>query len=240
MSKQTHIPTPQQVQLVRWTASLGAVTAEAAAHRLGVSVPSARARLAVAQRCNLLARERPLAGRPALFTLTRAGQRACDARGIQVCRVSPSNANHLIACAAAAAALEHAYPDHRLVGERELRRDERDHRGPLASAQIGASHASYSHLHRPDLVLWPSASVGGLPVAVEVELTVTAPRRLAEICRAWARCRTGAGVLYLALPTVERALSRAVVEARAREQVTVVPLLALPGMGAHVGQGLAD
>jgi hypothetical protein len=82
-----------------------------------------------------------------------------------------------------------------------------------------------------------------LPVAVEVELTIKAPRRLVEICRAWARCRRVAGVLYLAPATlpadVERALSRAVAEARACEEVIVVPLSALPGVGVDAGGGSA-
>ena len=68
MSKSTHPPTPEQIEFVRWTASLGAVTAEALAHRRGVSVASARARLVAARRASLLARERPLSEHPALFT----------------------------------------------------------------------------------------------------------------------------------------------------------------------------
>ncbi len=232
MTRQTHPPTLEQIDVLRWTASLGAVTADALALRLDITSASARARLSVAQRRGLLSRDRPLVGHPALFSLTRAGLRACDARGIQACQVRSSNANHLTVCAAVAASLERCYPHHRLVGERELRRDEREHGHPLASAQLGALYGGESRLHNPDLVLWPCDHDGGLPVAVEVELTLKAPRRLVEICRAWARCRTVAGVLYLAPLDVERALSRAVAEARASEQIVVLPLAALPGVGA--------
>ncbi|MGA9875457.1 MAG: hypothetical protein WBQ21_06590 [Solirubrobacteraceae bacterium] len=235
MRELTHPPTPEQLDLTRWTASLGAVTPEALAHRLGVSVRSARARLAVAQRHGLLAGDRPLSGRPTLFTATRDGLRACDARGIQACKVSYSNANHLIVCAAVAAALESCYPGHRLTGERELRRDEREHGHPLASARLlGGAHADDGGLHRPDLVLWPDARTGDLPVAVEVELTIKGPRRLVDICRSWARCRTVAGVLYLAPGEVERALLRAIAEARASELVAVLPLSSLPGAEAAI------
>jgi hypothetical protein len=234
MSQQDHPPTPEQVEIVRWAASLGAITAEALALRLDTTPASARARLTVAQRRGLLSRDCPLSGRPPLFTLTRAGLRACDARGIQGCRVSPSNAHHLIVCAVVAAALERCYPHHRVVGERELRRDEREHGRPLASAQLGALHGGESRLHRPDLVLWPSGPDGELPVPVEVELTVKAPRRLLDICRAWARCRTVAGVLYLAPGDVRRALSRAAAEAHALDRIAVVPLSALPGVGADL------
>ncbi len=234
MSRQNHPPTLEQIELVRWAASLGAVTAEALALRDGVSFASARARLAVARRRGLLSRDRPLAGRPALFTTTRVGLRACGARGIQACRVSPTSAHHLITCAAVAAALERCYPDHRVAGERELRRDEREHGLPLASGRLAGAHTDGSALHRPDLVLWPNARDRGLPVVVEVELTVKAPRRLVEICRAWARCRTVAGVLYIAPTKVERALSRAVAEACASELVVVLPLSSLAGVEAAV------
>ncbi len=72
-------------------------------------------------------------------------------------------------------------------------------------------------------MLWPE-DPGELPVAVEVELTVKAPRRLTGICRAWARSRCVAGVLYLAATEVERAVQRAIEQAHAHEQVVVVPL----------------
>jgi hypothetical protein len=224
MRQQDRPPTPEQIQIARWTASLGAVTAEALAQRTGTSVGSARAKLLAARRRKLLANVRPLSGRPSLFTITRAGLRACETRGIRICEVSPSNANHLIVCAATAAVLERRYPHHRLIGERELRRDEREWGRPLASAKLAASSGARGLLHRPDLVLWPHDVDGGLPVAVEVELTIKSALRLVEICRAWARCRMVAGVIYFAPEDVQRALRRAVATARAFERVVVVPL----------------
>ena len=165
-----------------------------------------RASLAAAERQRLLVRSRPLAERPALYTLTCAGWRACGLPGRGPRRVSASNALHHIACAEAAAGLEHCYPEHFAIGERALRCGE----------------------HRPDLLLCPRDELAGeLPVAVEVELTVKAPRRLEAICRAWARCREVAGVLYLATETAERALLRAIEQADASQQVVIVPLDAL-------------
>ena len=224
MRQQDRPPTPEQIEIVRWTASLGAVTAEALAQRTGVSVASARAKLIVARRRKLLASARPLSGRPVLFTTTRAGLRACQTHDIDVCTVSSSNANHLIVCAATAAMLERRYPHHRLIGERELRRDERERGHPLASAKLATSHGRQGRLHCPDLVLYPHDPDGGLPLAVEVELTIKSSERLIEICRAWARCRTIAGVIYFAPEDVQRALMRAVTKVRAFEQVVVVPL----------------
>ncbi|HTD08983.1 MAG TPA: hypothetical protein VK680_08845, partial [Solirubrobacteraceae bacterium] len=48
-----------------------------------------------------------------------------------------------------------------------------------------------------------------------------------EICRAWARSRCVAGVLYLASPDVERPLARAIAQAQAAERIAAVPLAAL-------------
>lgn len=224
MRQQDRPPTPEQIEIARWTASLGAVTAEALAQRTGVSVASARAKLIAARRRKLLASARPLSGRPMLFTTTRAGLRACQTGDIDVCEVSSSNANHLIMCAATAAVLECRYPHHRLIGERELRRDERERGHQLASAKLATSHGLQGRLHRPDLVLYPHDPDGGLPLAVEVELTIKSPERLVEICRAWARCRTIAGVIYFAPEDVQRALWRAVAKVHAFEQVVIVPL----------------
>jgi hypothetical protein len=167
-----------------------------------------------------------------LYTVTRAGLCAAGASALDPCRVSASNALHLIECAHVAAALERCYPDHRVQGERELRSEERECHRALASAELaigvrGDRSEVGQPRHRPDLVLWPLDPVGGLPVAVEVELTVKAPERLAEICRAWARARQVAGVLYLAPPEVERALLRAIERAHAHDRVVVVPLDAL-------------
>jgi hypothetical protein len=224
-------PSPERMTLMQWTARMGAVTAEALAIGQSTAVASARGRLQAAERAGLLTHRRPLAGEPALYTLTRAGMSRCGLRGLDPCRVSAANAHHLIVCAWVAANLERCYPDHLVAGERELRRDERERGVSLASARLGVGPDGGPLLHRPDLVLWPerSGAGGGLPVAVEVELTVKAPRRLTEICRAWARCRTVAGVLYIAAPEVARAMERAIDRARAQAQIVVVGLDALPG-----------
>jgi hypothetical protein len=222
-------PSHKRKAIVHWTAGMGAVTAEAVSVHLGVSAASARGRLRAAEGERLLKRCRPLTGHPALYTVTRTGLRKAEARGIEPCTVSAANALHLIECARVAAALERCYPDHRVQGERELRCEERERQCALASADVGIGLRGERGLrHHPDLVLWPLDGAAGPPVAVEVELTVKAPERLAAICRAWARARCVAGVLYLAPPEVERAVLRAIDRAQAHERVVVVPLDALP------------
>ncbi len=226
--KAPDIQTPARTAILQWVARIGAVTDQALAVHTGTTVASARARLLAAGRAGLLARHRPLTSQPSLYTVTRTGMRVSGLGGLDLCRVSSSNALHLIECARIAAALEGCYADYRVLGERELRRDERERGRPLASARLGEGLVGGPPLHRPDLVLWPTHSNGELPVAVEVELTIKAPRRLLEICRSWARCRCVAGVLYLAPPEVEQALARAVERAQAEERIAVVPLDALP------------
>jgi hypothetical protein len=218
---------PARLKIVQWAARIGAVTAEAFAQREACSVRSARARLDAAVRAGFLARTRPLAQQPALYTVTRAGLRASGLRGFEPSRISAANAAHAIVCARVAVALERAYPDHRLLGERELRREERESGVALASASLGAGTRNESPAHRPDLVLWPERAERSLPVAVEVELTVKAPPRLHAICRAWARCRCVAGVLYLVPAEVRHPLERAIEKAHAGERIVVVDLEAL-------------
>jgi hypothetical protein len=220
---------PERLSMLRWTVRFGAVTPEALAQHGGWTLASARGRLLAAERAGLLRGRRVLAGAPVLYTATRAGLRASGLRGLEPCRVTVANAPHTIECARVAAALERAYPDHRVMGERELRRDEREAATQLASAHLGREPGGRPLLHRPDLVLWPkeASSEERLPVAVEVELTIKAPRRLLEICRAWARCRCVAGTLYLVSPDVERPLARAIAQAQAGGRVAAVPLAAL-------------
>lgn len=219
----------KRAALVGWAARLGAVSAEALAHRSGSSLAAARGRLQAAVRAGMLTRSDLLAGRPALYSATRAGLRECGQIGLSPCRVTASNAGHLGACAIVAAALEQACPDHLVAGERELRRDEREHGAALASARLPGSSESGDLLHRPDLVLWPTPAAGVLPIAVEVEITLKGQRRLRRICCAWARCRLVAGVLYLVTDEVAGPLRRAVAGAEAEQWITVLQLGSLPG-----------
>jgi hypothetical protein len=225
MSMRDGSHSPEQLAIVRWTAGLGAVTAAALAGHERRTLASSRGLLLSAERAGLLSSSRLLARAPTLYTVTRAGLRAAGVHGLESSRVSVANAPHAIACAEAAVALERAYPDHEVMGERELRCEEREAGKPLASAQIGG--AGVPTLHRPDLVLWPDGATTRLPVAVEVELTVKASARLLGICRAWARCSYVAGTLYLTTPEVQRPLARAIDRAQAHEQIVAVSLDAL-------------
>ncbi|HEY1687277.1 MAG TPA: hypothetical protein VGF95_00255 [Solirubrobacteraceae bacterium] len=216
-------------------ARLGAVTAEALAPLKGVTLGTAKSELSRLARLGLVSSCRPLRDQPSLYTVTSEGMNACGEQGLTRCKVTPGSAPHLIACAAVAAKLAYSCQGHRLAGERELRRDEGVQGGPLASATLGVGKDGAKLLHRPDLVLWPLRQVGKgdgqageerrrLPVVVEVELTLKSRERLAEICSAWARCDLVAGVLYVAVPEVERALAQAIAGSEASGRIVVLPL----------------
>jgi hypothetical protein len=162
--------------------------------------------------------QRLLHGAPALHTLTRRGLRAAARPELDPVAVSASGFAHLLAVARVAAAL--AAAGHAVGGERELRAWERLEGRPLASAEIGLARDGTIALHRPDLVCWGP----GLPVAIEVEMTVKAPERLAAIVRGWARSRLIAGVVYYATPAAGRALARAIRSECAQGRVVVSEL----------------
>ena len=63
---------------------------------------------------------------------------------------------------------------------------------------------------------------------VEVELTVKAPRRLAQICRGWARARHIRHTYYLATPAAAAAVQRAVKATRGEDRITILAVDRVP------------
>lgn len=221
------LPPPNESHLatVAWAARLGAVTAEALALLKDISLGTAKTELSRLAGLGLLKSCRPLRDQPSLYTATSDGMSLCGEQELTQCKVTPGGASHLIACAAVAARLACSCPGHRLAGERELRREESMHGGPLASATLEAGKDGAEMLHRPDLVLWPRE--GGRPVAVEVELTLKSRERLTAICQAWVRSELVAGVLYVAVREVERALRQMRDGLEANERFAVLSLAEL-------------
>jgi hypothetical protein len=73
-------------------------------------------------------------------------------------------------------------------------------------------------LHRPDLVLLTDEG----PIAIEVELTPKAPRRLEAIVGAWARTDRVWEVHYYCEPgQTRRAVKRAVAKVRADDKIAI-------------------
>jgi hypothetical protein len=200
-------------ELLRWAAGLGAVTAEALAAREHEPRPaSARGRLVAARRAGLMEEWRPLRG-TVLYTVTRAGVRAGGIAGVAPVRVSAAVAAHAAECCAAAVALEASYGDaYAVLGEPAMR-----------AIGVGFASAPGGRSHRPDLLLLPRAG-DELPIAVEIELTVKSPRRLATICRDWARERGVAGAIYMTPPEVDAHLRRAIHRSGAGDRIAVLGL----------------
>ncbi len=228
--ERTTAAAPGRLELLRWTAGLGAVSAEALARREGTSVPSARGRLTAAERDGSVRAWRLLRGQPTLYTVTSAGLRAAGLASLAAGRIGPGTALHAAACCEAAVSLEASFPSLSLLGEPALRRREADRGAPLAvlpgaGAKLAGGRAGMgAGTHRPDLLLVAARETGCRPVAVEVELTVKAPERIAAICRAWARSREVSGVLYLASPQALTAVERAIGAARAERRIVALPL----------------
>jgi len=216
--------TERREELLRWAASLGAVTAEALAARAhGERQASARGRLAAAERAGHMRSWAPLRGHPPLYTVTGSGLRAAGIAGLASVRVSAAGATHAAAVAGAAARMERAYPGHAVLGEPAIssaaRRGDRALGGlcPVLTGRAGP------HTHRPDLALVPAAPRGALPIAVEIELSAKSRARLDAICRAWARHRGVAGVIYVtATGAVHRAVLDAIERVDARERIVIL------------------
>lgn len=151
-------------------------------------------------------------------------------------RLSAGGFRHAWQLAGAAVALYAHLPDWHQLSERELRACEGDGQRPLASVALGVLPDGRRALHRPDLALLDGEDH---VLAIEVELSVKAARRLQAIARAYARARHLSHVYYLATPPAARAVSRAVAEVRAGDRVTVLPLGGVDALAAAVRAGRA-
>ncbi len=204
--------------MLDWLARIGPGSAAELAGACGLGARSVHTRLRVLEDAGMVRSVALLRGAPALYAITRRGLRAGGRGELEPVAISAAGFAHLLAVARVAAALGRGGAW--VGGEQELRAWERLEGRALASAEVGLARDGSAALHRPDLVCWDGAK----PTAVEVELTVKAPERLATIVRGWARSRLVAGAVYYAAPAAERALARAVRSACAEGRVVVVAL----------------
>jgi hypothetical protein len=246
----------QRAGMIAWTTALGAITAEALAERSELSIDAAREGLDEAVDLGLLEKHSVLVGYSDLYTATNAGRRLARKhaaaggyaypQGLRVARVSIKDARHTIACASVLAALERRYRGHRVIGERELHRDEREQRRRLASVDIRRHGERGSH--HPDIVIWPPPMSGEpppLPIVVEVELKLKSRKELTRICCAFARSRQIEAALYYAETLkVEERLLDVIEEVKAQEMIVVNPLSeivsSLPGFELTPWQAEGD
>jgi hypothetical protein len=245
MTTATYVP-PQVIQRAErlaWTIKLGAITADALAVRDQLSPAIAQEYLDEVVALGLLYRKSILVGYSALYAATRSGRilarRHVEAGGysyplgIRTARINIQTARHMIACASSVAALERRYFGHRVVGERELQRDERElqcaaGRQARRLASVDIKRYGETRAHFPDIVIWAPPRPGELPplpIAVEVELTPKGKAARTAICRAWACAQHVGMVLYFAETTrIEEKLLDTIEELKAEEMIVVNPL----------------
>jgi hypothetical protein len=229
------VQTARDAEIVGWIGRIGAASRAHVMARFGMGRSWAYARLGCLVRDGLLEHRQLLYQTPGLYLATAEGLRWRGLERLGVYRLGPGAVAHATELASAAVALDRALPDRQQLTERELRVAETDSMRPIASASLGELPGRRAALHRPDLAL---LAAGGRTLAIEVELSIKAPRRLQAICRAYARARHVDHVYYLATPPAARAVIRAVDETRAGERITVLGLEDVPGLAAaeaHVG-----
>jgi hypothetical protein len=212
--------TARDLEIVDWLARVGAAEPGQVMARFGMGRTVAYRRLAVLCGAGLVARARLLHGQPGLLVATSTGLRTVGLSPLGAVRLSPASVAHWVASTQVALALEALHGQGRVATVRELRLVESEAGRLLASARIAATT-----VHRPDLVIWGQAGVGRAGgMAVEVELSEKAPRRLEAILRAWRRASaTGvvSGVRYYCSDRAHRAVLRAVERTATAGQVSV-------------------
>ncbi|HEX3432724.1 MAG TPA: hypothetical protein VHT25_01555 [Solirubrobacteraceae bacterium] len=229
--------TDRDAQIVSWLAGIGAASAEHVMGRFGMGRSWAYARLSRLTADGLLDHRRLLYRTPGLYLATAEGLRWTFSERLGVYKLGPGGFQHAWEVATVAVALHRALPGWELLSEREIRACENDQPELVASASLGELPGGRPALHRPDLAL---VGPGSRCLAIEVELSIKAPRRLQTICRGYARACHVDHVYYLATPPVARAVSRAVAEVRAQEQITVLALHDVNGLVASERGGVRD
>jgi hypothetical protein len=220
------VQTARDQEIVRFIARFGAASAEHVRANFAMCQSRAYARLRVLVGDGLLDHRQLLHRTPGLYIATREGLRWGGLSQLSVQRLSPASFQHAAAATSAAVALSAALPRWQLLSERELAARERDGQALIASVRIDGPA-----VHRPDLALLGGE---GQVLAIEVELSLKAARRLRSIARAYARARHIAHVYYLAAPPAARAVTRAAAEVRASDRITVLALDGADALAAAV------
>jgi hypothetical protein len=232
------VQTARDQQIVGWIARIGAAGAEHVQARFGIGRSQAYARLAALSSDGLLEHKQLLHRIPGLYVASAEGLRWSGQERLGVQRVSAGGFQHAWEVASTAVALSARLPDWRQLSERELCALERDEQRLVASVSFGELPGGRPALHRPDLVLLDGE---GSVLAIEVELSLKAARRLQSIARAYARARHLSHVYYLATAPAARAVGNAVTEVRANDRIAVLALGDVGALAAAVrGEGVGD
>lgn len=207
-------------ELVGFVGVHGAVAIEHVMAGLGVGRSAAYARVSGCIEAGLL-EALSLRGAPRTLRATRRGLRYAGL-GLGVAVVSPSSVDHWLRCASMALLLAEEFDADRILTERQLALIERIEERAIFSAKVGELPAGTPRLHRPDLAILRD----GAPIAVEVELTPKAPRRLERLIRACRRANWVCEVhYYCEAGATRRAVERAIAKAHAGERIRVAEVI---------------
>lgn len=224
-------------EIIRWVGRLGAVTLDQLRIRFGLGRTAAYRRVAACVEGKLLERVNLLRGQPALVRATRRGLRLTGLP-LGVAQAPPELVGHWVASGWVALALEREFGVDAVRSEREIRVAERWQERSVASAKLGENPDGSDRLHRPDLAVVCDAGT----IAIEVELTPKAPKRLEAIIRAWRRARWVESVrYYLPAGPTRTGVERAVERTHARGRVELHSIEAVLGLDAveDFGSGTA-
>ena len=158
--------------LVAFVGRHGVVTIDHVMAALGVGRTSAYRRTSACIEARLLERFELLRLEPSLLRATRTGLRYAGL-GLPPAVVSPGSLDHRLRSASTAQLLTREFDPATILSERDLILAERIEGKPIFSARLPAPR-----LHRPDLAV----QTDDRTIAIEVELTPKAPRRLAADC----------------------------------------------------------
>ena len=204
--------------LVRFVGRHGVVTITHVMEAMGVGRTAAYRRVAACVEGGLLERIELLRSEPSILRATRDGLRYAGL-GLPVAAVSPGEVPHSLRCASVALCLVRRFGHRRVLTERELALAERIEGQPIASAEVGALPNGNPRLHRPDLAVLAKSGT----IAVEVELSPKAPRRLEALLRAWRRASWVAEVHYYCRPgPTQRGVERALAKTRTEDKIAVI------------------
>lgn len=203
-------------EIVRYVGRHGVVAISHVMAALRMGRTAAYRRVAVLIEAGYLSRLSLLHAEPSLICATRAGLRYAGL-GLSPAALSPGSVGHWLCCASTAQLLAEEFGAERILTERELAMWERIEAKPIASARLGERR-----LHRPDLAVLGEAGT----LAIEVELSAKAPRRLEAIMRGWRRASWVAGVrYYCAAGAARRAVERAILKTHSGERVSIFEAL---------------
>jgi hypothetical protein len=212
-------PRDRDQELVRFVGRHGLVAIRHVMTEMEVGRTAAYRRVAACVDAGLLERLDLLSTEPGLLRATRDGLRYAGL-GLPFAKVTPGAVDHLLRCATTAQLLGRHYGHDRVLSERELVLAEQIGGRPIASADLGERRGK-TRLHRPDLAVLTDEGV----IAIEVELTPKAPRRLYGLIRAW-RWAIGTGTVsevhyHCAPGQTRQAVERAVEKVRAEQFIAI-------------------